>query len=76
MRWTAYMAVSPYWLAFRGRVLATINISPENNAVANLPDASKEQYQHAGNWELVISETVAFSKGSCRIKKSASSNTE
>jgi acetyl esterase/lipase len=41
----AYMAVSPFWLAFQGKAIATINIRPENNSVSDLPDGSKQLYQ-------------------------------
>lgn len=41
----AYMAVSPFWLAFQGKARATINIRPESNAIGDLPDGSKNEYQ-------------------------------
>lgn len=41
----AYMAVSPYWLAFQGRAIATINIRPESNDVFEIPDGSRDEYQ-------------------------------
>lgn len=41
----AYMAVSPYWLAFQGKAIATINIRPESNEVFELPDGSSVEYQ-------------------------------
>jgi len=41
----AYMAVSPMWLAIQGRGKATINVRPESNAVADLPDGSKAEYE-------------------------------
>ncbi len=41
----AYMAVSPFWVAYQGKALATINIRPEQNNVSDLPDGSKELYQ-------------------------------
>ena len=41
----AYMAVSPFWLAFQGKAIATINIRPENNSISDLPDGSKQLYQ-------------------------------
>lgn len=41
----AYMAVSPLWVALQGRGRATINIRPESNAVGDLPDGSKAEYE-------------------------------
>jgi len=41
----AYMAVSPMWLAIQGRGRATINVRPESNVVADLPDGSKVEYE-------------------------------
>ncbi|MES3016877.1 MAG: alpha/beta hydrolase [Bacteroidota bacterium] len=41
----AYMAVSPYWIANQSKAIATINIRPEDNNVATLPDGSKILYQ-------------------------------
>lgn len=41
----AYMAISPYWVANQGKATATINIRPEDNSVADLPDGSKQEYQ-------------------------------
>lgn len=40
----AFMAHSPFWLAFNGHACATINIRPEFNVVFGLPDASAEEY--------------------------------
>lgn len=40
----AFMAHSPYWLAFNGQARATINIRPEFNVVFGLPDASAAEY--------------------------------
>jgi acetyl esterase/lipase len=45
----AYMAVSPLWLASQGKGKATINIRPESNVVADLPDGSKTEYQQFTN---------------------------
>ncbi|WP_285008802.1 alpha/beta hydrolase [Pedobacter faecalis] len=45
----AYMAVSPLWLANQGKARATINIRPESNVVADLPDGSKNEYQQFTN---------------------------
>lgn len=41
----AYMAVSPLWVALQGRGKATINIRPESNAVGDLPDGNKAEYE-------------------------------
>lgn len=41
----AYMAVSPFWVAYQGKAIATINIRPEMNSVSDLPDGSKDLYQ-------------------------------
>jgi acetyl esterase/lipase len=41
----AYMAVSPFWLAYQGRAIATINIRPESNVVFEIPDGSDAEYQ-------------------------------
>lgn len=40
----AFMAHSPFWLAFNGQARATINIRPESNIVLQLPDASAAEY--------------------------------
>ncbi|MEO7363659.1 MAG: alpha/beta hydrolase [Gemmatimonadaceae bacterium] len=40
----AFMANSPFWLAFNGQARATINIRPEFNIVFGLPDASAAEY--------------------------------
>lgn len=45
----AYMAASPLWVAYQGRGKATINIRPESNAVGDLPDGSKAEYQQFTN---------------------------
>lgn len=45
----AYMAASPLWLAYQGKGKATINIRPESNAVGDLPDGSKTEYQQFTN---------------------------
>jgi acetyl esterase/lipase len=41
----AYMAVSPLWLVLSGKSISTINIRPESNNVADLPDGSKKEYE-------------------------------
>jgi acetyl esterase/lipase len=41
----AYMAASPYWVAYQGNAIATINIRPEMNSTSDLPDGSKELYK-------------------------------
>ena len=40
----AFMAHSPFWLAFNGQARPTINIRPEFNVVFGLPDASAGEY--------------------------------
>lgn len=40
-----YMAVSPYWLAYQGKAIPTINIRPESNDVFEIPDGSSLEYQ-------------------------------
>ena len=40
----AFMAHSPFWLAFNGQARATINIRPEFNIVLGLPDVSAAEY--------------------------------
>ncbi|WP_256004860.1 alpha/beta hydrolase [Pedobacter deserti] len=68
----AYMAVSPLWLANQGKARATINIRPESNVVADLPDGSKNEYQQFTNilnskgvdnkWVEVAGANHGFSK--------------
>lgn len=41
----AYMAASPYWVASQRGGVATINVRPEVNAVGDLPDGSRAEYQ-------------------------------
>lgn len=52
----AYMAISPYWVANTGKGIATINIRPENNVVANLPDGSAVEYQ--GFTNVLVSKSI------------------
>ena len=40
----AFMAHSPFWLAFNGQARATINIRPEFNVILQLPDVSAAEY--------------------------------
>lgn len=40
----AFMAHSPFWLAFNGQARPTINIRPEFNVVFQMPDASAAEY--------------------------------
>ena len=40
----AFMANSPFWLAFNGQATSTINIRPQFNVVFGLPDLSEAEY--------------------------------
>lgn len=40
----AFMAHSPFWLAYAGQARATINIRPEFNVILNMPDGSAAEY--------------------------------
>jgi len=41
----AYMAASPFWIAYQGKAIATINIRPQMNAISDMPDGSEELYR-------------------------------
>lgn len=40
----AFMAHSPFWLAYAGHARPTINIRPEFNVILNIPDVSAAEY--------------------------------
>ena len=40
----AFMAHSPFWLAYAGQARATINIRPEFNIILDMPDGSAAEY--------------------------------
>lgn len=53
---SAYMAISPYWLANAGTAIPTINIRPQYNVVFNMPDITKQEYEAFTN--LLASKNV------------------
>jgi len=52
----AYMAASPFWIAYQGNAIATINIRPEFNEAGNMPDGSFALYQQFTN--VLVSKNV------------------
>lgn len=52
----AYMAASPFWIAYQGNAIPTINIRPESNEVGNMPDGSFALYQQFTN--VLVSKNV------------------
>ncbi len=63
----AYMAASPYWVAYNNEGIPTINIRPDDNTVGDLPDVSDVQYKKMTdmlNGKEVVSKYVIVSGAS------------